>query len=194
MTLFRPREATTAPPEDPWRPVLRAVAAGEAGALRRLHEAFAPRLLGLARRILGDDAEAEEAVQDAFVQAWKRACGFDPERASVEAWLFLLVRSRSIDRLRRRRRQTPLIFGVEDEDKLVDFEAGGERAEPREEHPAVRSLRGLPTSQREALELAFFEGYTQAEIAVLLNKPLGTVKSDMRRALQRLREGGIAHE
>ncbi|MFP4283429.1 MAG: sigma-70 family RNA polymerase sigma factor, partial [Opitutales bacterium] len=111
------------PSPDPWPPVLRRVAAGDAHALRALYEAFAPRLLGLAVRILGSGAEAEEALQDSFVQVWRQARRFDPERASVETWLFLIVRRRCIDRLRRARGQPPRHAFPQEEvlDKLVDF-------------------------------------------------------------------------
>lgn len=189
----RPTQKPTSD-DDVWPRCVQRVARGEERALRELYEAFAPRLLGLAYRIVGRMDEAEEALQDAFVQVWKNAARFDPERASVDAWLLLIVRRKAIDRLRRRRGQ-PALAGTGSEDlshKLIDFSPSP--ADSAGEHPVLRQVRALPPRQREALELAFFDGYTQAEIDQLKDQPLGTVKSDIRRALARLRQGGAHHD
>tara|TARA_B110000438_G_scaffold297797_1_gene344785 strand:+ start:2034 stop:2489 length:456 start_codon:yes stop_codon:yes gene_type:complete len=146
--------------------------------------------MGLAYRILERRPEAEEVLQDTFVQVWKSASRFNPKRSSVKTWLFLITRSRAIDRLRRLRGQAHLTSTPFDEtyDKGVEFDLPSDT--DRENHPALRRLKALSPRQRETLELAFFEGYTHAEIANLKNTPLGTVKSDIRRSLQRLNTKG----
>lgn len=194
MSLNTPSPAQReCPTQDEWATYLRRVADGDEMAIRRLYESFSPRLLGLAYRILGRMDDAEEALQDSFVQIWKKASSYDPEKASVETWVFLIVRRRSIDRLRSLRRQPPLYSADSPlaETNVVDF-ANSSTVDA--DHESIRrQLHALPPQQREALELAFLDGYTHSEIADIKNEPLGTVKSNIRRALQRLRKGGISH-
>lgn len=162
-------------------------------ALRRLYDAFAPRLLGLARRILIRPSDAEEVIQDSFLTVWKRAGDYDPERASVESWLFMIVRHKSIDRLRAQNRRSNIeVQWPEHSSNIIAFSQEDEGHDFQDE-PALRALRALPPHQREPLELAFFEGHTHREIAQIVNRPLGTIKSEIRRALARLRKGGIAN-
>jgi RNA polymerase sigma-70 factor (ECF subfamily) len=134
---------------------------------------------GLALRILRDRSEAEDVVQEVFVQVWRQASRFDPERGTPEAWLCTMARTRALDRLRRRvsRREEP------------SETAPGESKAPRnEEALAVRkALDGLSSDQRTALELAYYEGLTQSEIAERLGEPLGTIKTRIRTAMIRLK-------
>ena len=193
LRVTQPNDAN-ADPQQAWAACLRKIAERDQEALHQLYKAYSHRLLGLAFRIIGQMDEAEEALQDGFLQVWKHAHRYDPKRASVETWIFLIVRRKCIDRLRRRRRQPPL-YPVADSDadgNLVDFSPSP--ADQASDHPILNQLRALPPRQREALELAFFDGYTQSEIAALKDQPLGTVKSDIRRALQRLRQGGVSHD
>lgn len=152
---------------------------GDHEALSEFYDLYAGLVNGMAVRILRDVAEAEDTVQEVFVQVWLQAARFDPSRGTPEAWLCTMARTRALDRLRRRssRREKP------------ELEGQGSTPAPRtEEALAVRrALDGLSEDQRRALELAYYEGLTQSEIAARLREPLGTVKTRIRTALTRLR-------
>jgi len=160
--------------------LLRRLTGGDAAALGEFYDRYAGLVNGLALRILRNPAEAEDVVQEVFVQVWRQAERFDPARGSPEAWLCTIARTRALDRLRRRasRREDP-----------ADA-APGASAPPRtEEALAVRkALEGLSADQRHALELAYYEGLTHTEIAARLGEPLGTVKTRIRTAMIRLRD------
>ncbi len=155
------------------------VARGDAQALGEFYDLFAGLVNGLALRILRDRSDAEDIVQEVFVQAWRQAARFDASRGTPEAWICTITRSRALDRLRRR--------AVRREDCTDEPPAVG--AAPRaEEALAVRAaLRSLSADQRTALELAYYEGLSQSEIADRLGQPLGTVKTRIRTAMLRLR-------
>ena len=160
--------------------VLRRLAEGDASALAELYDRHGGLAFGLALRILRERAEAEDVVQEAFVQVWRQAGRYDPARGSPEAWLCAIVRTRAIDRLRRRssRREQPEVM-----EAAPPATAGPEGA------MAVRqALKALRPDQRHALELAYYEGLTQTEIAHRLQEPLGTIKTRIRTAMIRLRE------
>jgi RNA polymerase sigma-70 factor (ECF subfamily) len=162
------------------RALLTRITAGDGPALGEFYDLFAGLVNALALRILRDAADAEDVVQEVFVQVWRQAGRFDALRGSPEAWLCTIARTRALDRLRRRaaRREEP-----EAED------AGHVDAPRSEETLAVRKALGtLPPEQRRALELAYFEGLSQTEIATRLGAPLGTVKTRMRTGMLRLRE------
>jgi len=156
------------------------MAGGDPHALAEVYDLFAGLVNGLAIRILRNRSEAEDVVQEVFVQAWRQAGRFDPRRGSVEAWLCTIARTRALDRLRRRaaRREEP------------GEAAPGATPPPRtEEALAVRkALDTLSGDQRRALELAYYEGLTQTEIAERLGEPLGTIKTRIRTAMIRLRD------
>jgi RNA polymerase sigma-70 factor (ECF subfamily) len=160
--------------------LIRRLVAGDQHALGALYDKYAGLVNALALRVLRDASDAEDIVQEVFVQAWRQAARFDPARGTPEAWLCTMARSRALDRLRRRaaRREEP----GEDAPPAV--------AAPRnEEALAVRkALDLLSEVQRRALELAYYEGLTQTEIAARLGEPLGTVKTRIRSAMLRLRE------
>lgn len=162
--------------------LLKRLAAGEQAALGEFYDLFAGLVNAVALRILRDVADAEDVVQEVFVQVWRQAARYDPGRGSPEAWVSTLARSRAIDRLRRRIARSrpqggePLPAPVTPPPKAAEV-------------LAVRAaLEGLPAEQRRLLELAYFEGLTQTEIARQLDQPLGTVKTRMRSAMIRLRE------
>lgn len=151
-------------------------------------------LYSLAMKMLGDPAEAQDALQDVFVQIWSRASTYDPEQSSVFSWTVLLTRSRVIDRLRSRgRRSRVVVASTEDTpgaeaDASID-ESAADTAEKKDDAARVRYvLNNLPSKQREAIELAFFEHLSHHEIAARLGQPLGTVKARIRRGLLKLRE------
>lgn len=177
--------------EDPDRPLMARVDSRDADALAALYDRHAGRLLGLARRILGDGGDAEEVLQEVFLWAWRSASAFDPARGNVLTWLMIATRSRSIDRLRARRPASrPEMRSLED---VPEGPASAEDVEAssasRQFEAICRSAVGqLPADQRRALELAYFEGLTHQEIATRTETPLGTVKTRVRLGLMKLRE------
>jgi RNA polymerase sigma-70 factor (ECF subfamily) len=159
------------------------IAAGDRGAFAALYDRFAPRLLGLIVRIVGIRGDAEDVLQDAFLQVWRTAGQFDPGRARADVWLLLVARSRAIDRLRRR----PAVESSADDPPAADDPPT--EAARREGAALARSaVDALPPDQRRAVEMAFFHGLTHDEIAARLNAPLGTVKTRIRLGLGRLRK------
>ncbi len=163
------------------------VARSDEAALAELYDRYGRVAFGLAFRILRDRALAEDAVQDAFFAAWRTAARFAPERAKASAWLLTLVHRRAVDLVRReeRRRTEPLA-------EVSASPAGEDTAEAAwivlERTRVQEALRQIPDPQREALELAYYGGYTQSEIAERLGEPVGTIKSRMFNGLARLRD------
>lgn len=164
------------------------VAARDTGAFGQLYDATSGYVLGLLRRMLADGTMAEEVAQEVYVQVGRTAATFDPARASAWSWLALAARSRAIDRLRAERSYRGALDGLE-----LDPLTGGGAGSP-EQH-AILAERGalvrvaladLVPAQRRALELAFFGGLSHSEIAEQTETPLGTVKTRIRTALQRL--------
>lgn len=166
------------------------MARGDERAIEELYDRHARPVYSLALRILQDPADAEDVVQEVFVQAWLQASRYDAARGAVAAWLLTTARSRAIDRARARRARPDLPGGtlppidVPDSGQLPDAQLLSA------EHVArVRSaLSDLPTLQRAALELAYYEGLSHVEIAARLEQPLGTVKTRIRLAMIKLRE------
>ena len=164
------------------------VARGDEGALAELYDRVGRVAYGLAFRVLRDDWLAEDAVQDAFLAVWRTAAAFRAERAKASTWILTLVHRRAVDIVRReeRRRADPL------DDTMRDA-ATSESAEDAawlgfERQRVQGALRQLPDTQREAIELAYYGGYSQSELAERLGVPLGTIKSRMFAGLTRLRE------
>jgi RNA polymerase sigma-70 factor (ECF subfamily) len=178
-----------AAPDDPAL-LLRQVAGGDEAAFARFYDRFASLVFALALRLLRARPEAEDLLQDVFVQVWRQAAGYRPERGSPEAWLLTITRSRGIDKLRsiRRRDETmrPSTEASGAGAELGVVESGAGRSEAK--LAVGGALAGLSESQRQVLELAYFEGLTQTEIATRLGEPLGTIKTRMRTGLARLRE------
>jgi RNA polymerase sigma-70 factor, ECF subfamily len=163
------------------------VARGEEWALTELYDRHGRLAYGLALRIVRDPAHAEDAVQEAFVAVWRSATRFVPERSKASTWLLTLVHRRAVDLVRReeRRRAEP----IDDVAEPASGEAVDEAVWLRFERERVQhALRALPDAQREALELAYYGGFTQSELADRLGQPLGTIKSRMFAGLTRLRE------
>jgi RNA polymerase sigma-70 factor, ECF subfamily len=186
--------ATERTPTNPLRAsddheLLRRMAERVPDALAELYDRHAPLLLAVSRRILGSAPEAEEALQETFLQAWGQAGRYDPARSSVSTWLVLLCRSRALDRLRQRLSRDRTAAAAELEPQAPD--ASGRLDEHvlfRERRERVRTaLDGLPSEQRQVLEMAFYEGLSQSEIAERTATPLGTVKTRSLLAMKKLR-------
>jgi len=165
-----------------------AIAAGSQDALAQLYDRYAGLAYGIALRVLGDPGRAEDAVQEAFLNVWNRAAAFDPARGSLRSWLLTAVRNRSIDYLRGRGAHERREQDLEPVASMV-----GAHSDPwyevslKLERDAVReALSSLPTEQRQAVQLAYFGGYSQTEIADMTRVPLGTVKGRLRLALEKL--------
>lgn len=167
--------------------VVALVARRQETALAELYDRYGRIAYGLALRVLRDGALAEDAVQEAFLAVWRGADRFLPERGSASAWLLTLVHRRAVDVVRReeRRRADPLPeAGMEGSDSGADDDAMLHLERER----VVGALGQLPDAQREALELAYYAGFSQSELADRLGVPLGTVKSRMNAGLARLRD------
>jgi RNA polymerase sigma factor (sigma-70 family) len=166
--------------------LLARVARGDDDALGRLYDRFGRVAYGLALRILRDERLAEDAVQDAFLAVWRQAASFRPERANARTWVLTFVHRRAVDLVRReeRRRAEPLPPEAEPATGTA-----ADAAELRERREAVqRALAQLPEDQRRPIELAYYGGFSQSELAERLGEPLGTIKSRMFTGLKRLRE------
>lgn len=173
--------------------LLPSVARGSVSAFEEFYDRYAPTVYALLLRILANADDAQEVLQETFVKAWTSANMFDSVRGSEIAWLISIARSRGIDRLRSRKirntREDEAGREVSILSSFVDHTTGADRAIQSEERAAVRSaLSELPEPQRIALELAYFEGLSQSEIAARLAEPLGTIKTRMQLGMKKLRE------
>jgi RNA polymerase sigma factor (sigma-70 family) len=162
------------------------VARGEDGALAELYDRFGHVAYGLALKVVRDPALAEDAVQDAFLAVWRSSGRFVAERAKASTWILTLVHRRAVDVVRREqpRRTEPLETAPQPSANLTEDEAWLRLQRTRVQD----ALRRLPDQQREAIELAYYGGFTQSELADRLGEPLGTIKSRMFSGLARLRE------
>ena len=165
------------------------IAAGDRDAFSRFYDLLAPTAFGLIRRVLRDPEAAAEVLQEVFWQVWREAPQYDPKRGSPEAWLVMRAKTRAIDRLRSIRRRDRTFVAPVDESVARSSEEPAENpAVVAEDRELVRTaLAQLPEPQRRVIEMAFFEGLTQSEIAIRLREPLGTVKTRARLGLERLR-------
>lgn len=178
--------------------LLSRVAAGDEEAFARLYDRFSPGLYSMVLKMTGDEAEAQDVLQESFSHIWRKAMTFDPRRSAAFTWAVMVTRNKCIDRLRIRQRFARIAekAAVEEQSapKVDDVSVG--LAELNEERGRVRAaLDQVTADQRQAIELAFFNDFTHEEIAERLSTPLGTVKARIRRGLLKLREileGGLA--
>jgi RNA polymerase sigma-70 factor, ECF subfamily len=173
--------------------LLERVARGDATSFEQLYDRYSSMLYALLLRILARPEDAQEVLQETFVKVWTNATLFDRARGSEAAWLISIARSRGIDRLRSRRvrfdRETEAGREISYSAPNAPGPTGLDAAVQSETSTAVRSaLSELPQPQRVALELAYFEGLSQSEIAARLGEPLGTVKTRMQLGMKKLRE------
>jgi RNA polymerase sigma-70 factor (ECF subfamily) len=175
-------------PPDTAVQLLRRVASGDREAFARLYDRYASPVFTFALRLLHTRSDAEDLLQEVFLQVWRQASDYRAERGSPEAWLMTITRSRAIDKLRSRRRTEQSVGASEEAlSGAVDGRAGSDTAASDARLMVQGALAQLPEAQRLVLELAYFDGLTQSEIAARLGEPLGTVKTRMRAGLERLR-------
>jgi RNA polymerase sigma-70 factor (ECF subfamily) len=170
--------------------LVRRMSGGDERALGALYDRWSAAVYALVLQIVRDAAEAEDVVEDVFWQSWRQAARYEPSRAGVSTWLLTIARSRALDRLRslRRAREETVPITSAAESVASSGATPAVDAELSEERVLVAAaLRELPAEQREALELAYFGGLSQTEIAARTGQPLGTVKTRMRLAMQKLR-------
>jgi RNA polymerase sigma factor (sigma-70 family) len=169
------------------RSLLARVATGDEAALGELYDRFGRVAYGLALRVLRDERLAEDAVQEAFLAIWRQAASFQPERAKAQTWVLTLVHRRAVDLVRREERRRTSVL-----EPGADFPGGASAAEDadlrRRREAVQRALGQLPEEQRRPIELAYYAGLSQSELAEQLGEPLGTIKSRMFTGLKRLRE------
>ncbi len=170
--------------------LMRQVAAGDTGGLETLYDRYHAMAYALALRITTETGLAEDVVQDSFLGVWRNAARYDEPKGSVRGWLLAIVRHRAIDAIRRQRNGVAL--GDESDDTLPAAltipDIWPEVAGRLDAEQVRQALTVLPPAQREVIELAYFDGLTQREIAAHTNAPLGTVKSRMRLGLVALRQ------
>lgn len=166
--------------------VVALVARSEEAALGELYDRYGAAAFRLARRIVRDSTLAEEVVQEAFLAIWRGAARFLPERARAAAWIMTLVHRRAVDVVRREQRRRVLPLEEGDDDRID--QAADDAVWLRLERERVQqALAALPDQQRETLELAYYGGFTQSELADRLGRPVGTIKSQMFAGLNNLR-------
>lgn len=170
--------------------LVRAMAAGSSEAVAGLYDRYSGMLLALSQRILGSRSDAEEILQETFLQAWNQASRYDPKRSSVSTWLVLIARSRSIDRLRSRRVRQRTATAARRKNPTVHASPQGVGSVLLQErrNRLREELAKLPSEQRRVLEMAFYGGMTQSEIASETEIPLGTVKTRTLLAMKKLRK------
>jgi len=174
------------------RELLGRVARGDVTALRSLYDQHASRAVTIAFRILRNREEAEDIVQETFLEVWRRAAQFDPGRGGAVAWVVTIARSRAIDRLRARSiAGRTIASAAEEAEAMSPMPAPSPAAEVerrRDEKRVAAALVALPPAQRRTIELAYFEGLSQSEIAAKTASPLGTVKMRVKLAMAKLAE------
>ena len=196
--VWRPARARCAPPTPPichigvpldpdLSTIIAQVATGDQTAFAALYDQLAPTLFGVIRRVLRDPSQAEEVTQEVFVEIWKQAARFDGERGSVRTWAVTIAHRRAVDRVRSEQAHRDRLMRsatVEEDDALTPEDTV---LDTEERHQARLAMAQLSQTQREALELAFYEGLTHVQIADRLDVALGTVKTRIRDGLIRLR-------
>ena len=174
--------------------LVRRLKAADEQALAALYDRYSALAFSLALRMVGSTEGAEDVVQEAFYRLWRQAGSYDPGRARLSTWIANITRNLCIDELRRRAARPQTTSGPEADTRLIEL-AASDQADPADQvwaahrrEAVLAALAELPPQQREAVELAYFGGLSQSEIAQRLGDPLGTVKTRIRAGMQRLRE------
>jgi RNA polymerase sigma-70 factor (ECF subfamily) len=175
--------------------LVRRMADGDESAIAELYDRYGTVLYAVAYRIAGQQADAEEVVMEAFAQVWRGAGRFEAARGSVAAWLPMITRSRALDHIRSRERRERLNTSAAREEQVEAAPSGSWGSDPgfqveqtERQKRVAAALESLAPAQRQAIELAYFEGLSQSEIAEKLNEPLGTIKTRVRLGMMKLRE------
>ena len=161
-----------------------AIRSGDESAMATLYDRYSSIVYAVSLRVLGDTGAAEDVLQEVFMQLWRNPGVFDSSRGNLGAWLAVIARNRSIDSLRKRRPETD----IEDVIVSVEPDMAGEAERSRAMEKVRSTLGGMPAAQRNALEMAYFEGLTHTEIAAKTGEPLGTIKTRIRAGLMTLRK------
>ncbi len=183
-------------PVDHDRALLRRMATGDETALGALYDLWSGRVHTLAFWILKDADDAQDVVEETFWQIWRTAGRYEGARAAGSTWIMMIARSRALDRLRARKRRADwttaptTVSALQDQSGNAPSEQPGSRVDSDDEQAQLQhALAALPSEQRSALEMAYFEGLSHGEIAERTAQPLGTVKTRIRLAMQKLRQG-----
>ena len=169
--------------------LLRRSGRGDEAAFAQLYDATASRAFGLAVRVVRDPSQAEEVAQEAFLEIWRTASRFDPDKGSAVSWVLTMVHRKAVDRVRSAEASTRRDTTYHQSNTAVEHDSTAEAAQASMEARRVRlALDSLTEVQREALELAYFKGYTHTEVAKMLDLPVGTAKTRIRDGLIRLRD------
>lgn len=198
---FRSRRADAAPalrvvPDAPPTAdeLLVDVAGGDRDAFSALYDLLSPRVFGIAKRVLRDSAQAEEVTQEVMLEVWRQAARFDSSRGSAATWVTTMAHRRAVDRVRSAQAASDRDERSALRQDLPSYDVVAEEVVQRLEEQQVRAaLNNLTDLQREAVTLAYFGGYTYREVAVILDVPLGTVKTRLRDGLIRLRDAMGVH-
>ncbi len=184
-----PPPAVSDPNRDRDRELLGGVARGEIAALRAIYDQYSGRAMAIAVRILKNPVEAEDVVQETFIELWRRAPSYDHLRGGVVAWVVTIARSRAIDRLRSAGSSSRAVEAAQEELVPPTFPQPLELTQRRQDYDQInKALSRLPEAQRCAITLSYFDGLTQSEIAAKTGDPLGTVKMRVRLGLKKLAE------
>lgn len=168
---------------------LRAASRGDQQAFARVYDATSSKMYGLVLRVLRNPAMAEEVTQECYLEVWRQAARYDADRGSALAWMLTIGHRRAVDRIRAVEASDRRDVHYEQSTRAVEHDSTAETAESRMEARRVRAaLQDLTEAQREAIELAYFGGYTHTEVAAMLDLPLGTAKTRIRDGLIRLRD------
>jgi RNA polymerase sigma-70 factor (ECF subfamily) len=185
------RHPDPAPDQELDLELFRRIGARDRAAFAEFYDRHSARLYSIAHRILNDPIEAQDVLQESFMQIWEKAGDFDPKLGRPSFWVVTVVRNKAIDRIRASQRRTRLAesAGVESGFALDGAASANEAVHSHEKAALIRSaIVELPDDQRKAIEMAFFSGLTQNEISAQLSQPLGTIKARIRRGLLKLRE------
>ncbi|WP_134768156.1 ECF RNA polymerase sigma factor SigK [Nocardioides sp. 1609] len=176
-------------PGDVLSDLLRRSAKGDQQAFAQLYDATSARVYGLAVRVVRDPAQAEEVAQEAFLEVWRTASRFDSDRGSALSWLMTICHRKAVDRVRSAEASSRRDTSYNQHNQAIDHDTTADAAQASMEARRVRdALTGLTEVQREAIELAYFGGYTHTEVAGMLDLPVGTAKTRIRDGLIRLRD------
>ena len=168
--------------------LIRGMAIGDRDAFARFYDRYAPLVYPVILGIVRDAPDAADVIQEVFWESWQNAPAYDPARGSAEAWLFTRARTRAIDRVRAVRGRGATFVAPVDEALAAAPPAPDDAAHVDDRSVVPKALERLPEAQREVIELAYYRGLTQTEIAQRIQQPLGTIKTRLRLGLERLRE------